>query len=48
MGMVADGGDAAVCIDENGAVLEGRRRYGMNPASSDTKQDLGCDPNTKR
>jgi len=37
MSVRADGRDPAVCIDENGAVLEGRRRYGMNPASSDTK-----------
>ena len=40
--------DASGFVNKNGAVLEGRRRYGMNPASSDTKQDLGCDPDTKR
>ena len=40
--------DSSGFVNENGAVLEGRRRYGMNPASSDTKQDLGCDPDTKR
>lgn len=39
-GMVAKGGDLAFCVNKNGAVLEGRRRDGMNPASSDTEQEL--------
>jgi len=38
--MGADGGDAARVINQNGAVLEGRRRDGMNPASSNAKQEL--------
>src|SRR2546426_750533 len=33
----ADGRDPAVCVNKNGAVLAGRRRDGMNPASSDPK-----------
>ncbi len=44
----ADGGDPAVCVNKNGAVLEGRRRDGMDPASSNAEQELGCDSNTER
>src|SRR6266487_2909621 len=44
----ADGGDPAVCVNKNGAVLEGRRRDGMDPASSNAEQEIGCDPNTER
>jgi len=29
--------DSSGFVNKNGAVLEGRRRYGMNPASSDAK-----------
>src|SRR5207302_11483952 len=36
-GMVAHGSNSARVIHENGAVLEGRRRDRMNPASSNTK-----------
>jgi hypothetical protein len=36
----ADGRDPAVRIDKNGAVLEGRRRDGMDPGSSDAEQEL--------
>jgi hypothetical protein len=35
-----DGRDPAVRVNKNGAVLERRRRDGMDPASSDSEQEL--------
>jgi len=34
-----DRGDAAVCINENGSVFDGRRRNRMDPASSDAEHE---------
>jgi hypothetical protein len=42
-GVRTDGGDAAGVIHKNGAVLDGRRRDGMDPACADAEHPLGRD-----
>jgi len=38
--MRSDRGDPAARVNKNGAVLEGRRRDGMDPARSDAEQEF--------
>jgi len=44
VGVCPDRGNASLPVYENGAILEGRRRDGMNPARSNPQQCYGVTP----